>query len=630
MKQIPLNRLRPHLIPAVVLVLLTLAVYGQTLWYDFLTSWDDNLYVTENPDILGFTAKNLISIFSSSYVGNYAPVHLLSYMLDYQLAGMNPAWFHAVNALLHAANGLLFYLLVHRLTGKPVWAFVSSAVFLLHPVQVESVAWISQRKNLLAMFCALCSFLFYTSYRQRTGEGSKRAYIFSVIFLLLALLSKSIAVIMPVVYLLYDFFLETPRRMKGVYADKIPYVAAAALAAVITLVTQSFEMGGGSFDFFGGDTTAKILTMLPVLTSYLHTLIWPTNLNLIYIFYIKTGIDREVVTALLLVVALCIAGFYLLRRDRRLFFGFALFFLGLVPVSQIVPLVTLMNDRYLYFPMLGAAWIAGGWLSRCNDMFPGKKINPALILGSCILIPFALLSHQRTEVWQNSITLWGDVAKKLPTLKDPRASLAEAYLNAGQTAKALSTYEEVFSLEREFSEPAIEQKALNDAATLYMNSGSPAKALPLLITLTAKFPDYLPGFLNLGYYHYNTRNLAEAEKAYGRALLLDPRSNQALVSLGNVCLETGRVAEARAFYQKVYESGGNSPDLQYNLACAEAVAMNRERSLQHLEEALRLGYRNLDAIMGNPELASLRRLPSFNRLIAAYFPPNKPPAVPSN
>lgn len=611
-----------HAVPVIGLLLLTLAVYGQVVGYDFIINWDDNLYVTSNPDILGFTTNNLIRLFSSSYAGNYAPIHLLSYMLDYQLSGMNSGWFHGVNVVFHIANGLLFYLAVFRLTGKPFWGFVSSAVFLLHPVQVESVAWVTERKNLLAMFFSLGAFICYISYRQETGTGRKCAYLFSLILLALALLAKSIAVIMPGVFLLHDFFLETPRRDKGIIADKIPFIVAAAIAASITMITQSAEMGGGIVDYFAGNLGHKSLTMLSVLTRYLHILVWPSNLNIIYIFFIKTRVDREAILSLILVMALTSAGIYLWRRDRQLCFGYTLFFLGLVPVSQIAPLSTLMNDRYLYFPMLGAAWMLGGWLSRLNDRFTGRG-NPAQILCVCLLFPCALLAHHRTSVWQDSITLWSDAAAKLPTLKDPRASLAEAYLDAGQNEKALATYGEVFSLKREFSDLGVEQKALNNAANLYLKKGLLITALPILNTLTTKFPDYPPGFLNLGYYHYLSRNLPEAEKAYHKAFSLDPRSAQACIWLGNICLETGRIAEARSWYRTCYENGGNTPDLQYDLACLEALAQNQEKSMRHLEEALRLGYRNLAAITGNPELATIRRLPSLDRLLASYFPDRK-------
>ena len=234
-----------------------------------------------------------------------------------------------------------------------------------------------------------------------------------------------------------------------------------------------------------------------------------------------------------------------------------------------------------------------------------------------------ILSHQRTKVWQNSIALWSDVVKKLPTLKDQRAALAAAYLYDGQKKKALSTYEELFALKRDFADPLAEQKELLEAANLYMDSGSPGRALPLLMTLTTKFPKYPRGVLKLGDYYYLTRNFPEAEKAYRRVLLLDPASPQAVISLGNICLETGRLSEARTLYRASYNNGGNSPDLQYNLARVEARSNDPDKAMQHLEEALRLGYRNLDAINHNPDLASLRLVPSFNRLIAVYFPEKK-------
>ena len=616
-----LARVRVHLVPVLGLILLTLVVYGQTVGFDFLSNWDDYQYVTSNPDIRGFSATNLARIFSASYLGNYAPIHLLSYLLDYQLVGLNPAWFHGVNVVLHLANGLLFYLLVQRLTGRTFWAFASAALFLLHPVQVESVAWVTERKNLLSMFFSLLSWLNYLAYCRQDGEGRRLAYFLSLLFLVLALLSKSIAVIVPVLFLLGDYCLATPARRKGVLADKIPFLVVAALACAVTMITQSAEMGGGSVDFFEGDLRAKILTMLTVLTRYLQILFWPSgaSLNSVYILYIKSRFDGEVVGALLLVVALAFVGGYLLRRDRRLFFGFAVFFLGLVPVSQIVPLATLMNDRYLYFPMLGAAFLAGGLLCRCLDLFVNSRLNPACLLLFCLLLPCLLLSYQRAQVWQNSIALWSDVVKKLPTLKDQRAALAAAYLYDGQKAKALSTYQELFALKRDFADPMAERKALLEAATLYLDSGDAGKALPLLTALTAKFPDYPWGFLKLGDYFYLAGKLPEAERAYRKALVLNPAFARPLVSLAKLCGETGKLAEARALYGKALENGGNSSELQYHFAALEALAHNPDDSLRHLAEALRLGYRNLDAIDGNPDFDSVRRLPAFHGLIEQYF-----------
>jgi tetratricopeptide (TPR) repeat protein len=269
--------------------------------------------------------------------------------------------------------------------------------------------------------------------------------------------------------------------------------------------------------------------------------------------------------------------------------------------------------------MLGAAWIFGEVFSRCNDRFSHHKVNPALVIIFCILVPYTLISYQRTTVWKNSITLWSDVVSKLPMLKDQRAALAAAYLYDGQHTKAIRTYEELFALKREFADPLAEQKALLQAATLYLDAGTPEKALPLLRDLTGKFPGYPWGFVRLGDYYYRMRDFPEAEKAYHQALAIDPKSSPALIALGNVCMKRGRIDEARGYFRTAYENGDNSPYLRYCLACVEALAQNHEKSLQYLAEALGLGYRDLDAIVGNADLASIRQLASYKRLLDKYF-----------
>ena len=151
--------------PLLVLLLAGLAIYGRMLGHDFLPTWDDAGYVLDNPDIRGFTIANLRAVFSRFYMGNYAPVQMLSYMLDYSIWGLRPWGYLLTNLLLHLANGLLFYHLVQRLEGDDSWAWLAALIFLVHPVQVESVAWVSQRKNLLAMLFSLLSFHGYLRFR---------------------------------------------------------------------------------------------------------------------------------------------------------------------------------------------------------------------------------------------------------------------------------------------------------------------------------------------------------------------------------------------------------------------------------------------------------------------------------
>ena len=152
--------------PVILLLLAAFALYSKALGQDFLGNWDDPVYVTANPDIMGFTLENIWHAFTREYVSNYAPLHIISYIPDYALWGFNAFGYKLTNILLHALNAILFYALLARITSRRRFALAAAAVFLCHPVQVESVVWISQRKNLLAMFFFLLSFLTYLSWKE--------------------------------------------------------------------------------------------------------------------------------------------------------------------------------------------------------------------------------------------------------------------------------------------------------------------------------------------------------------------------------------------------------------------------------------------------------------------------------
>lgn len=618
--EIMLQKLKPHLIPALLLLLMTITVYGQTLGHDFLSNWDDNAYITQNMAVKGVSLEHLKMAFSSLYVGNYAPVQIVSYMLDFNLWGMRASGFHLTNLFLHITNGMLLYLLVFRICGRRAWAFPAAAVFLLHPVQVESVAWLSQRKNLLAMCFFLFSLLSYHIHQQRIPGCTARYYVLSIVCFCIALLSKSVAVILPFVLLLLDLCCESSPRRKGLWLDKLPFLSAAAAMAGLTVIFQSPEIGGGRADFQAGSPLATFFTMQTVLVRYLWMLLWPLNLSPLYLPQIKPHIDIEVALALLFVAALTVAGIILLRSNRRLFFGYALFFIGLLPVSQIVPLVTLMNDRYLYFPLLGGSWLIGGLICHIVDMTTSWQRRIAISTCAVLMAGFALVSFQRAAVWKNSVTLWNDAVPKLPDSFVVRAALAEAQLNAGMRTEALRTYSDVISLLSDAVDPILERKALNNSAALYMDNGQLDVALPLLRRLVARYPNYPPGFINLGNSQFMARNLSAAEQAYRTALILEPGNTMALMMLGNIYLDTGRIDSTRELYFQALANGGNGPDLQYNLACLEAKTGHNSAALQHLGEALQLGYRNFDLISHNPILAPIRQLPTYRQLQQSHFP----------
>lgn len=435
-----------HFLSILILLVLAVGTYHGLPSHSFLDSWDDPGYVTGNQAIRGFSHENMKAAFTQHFVGNYSPVQIISYMLDYVVWGLTPAGFLVSNIAIHFLNGVLLYTLLIR-NGIWMWgAVLGSALFLVHPVQMESVAWISQRKNLLALLFSLLGFHAYLNYCKAAGKMGWKWYAYSFSAFILALLSKPVAVVFPLMLIVHDRLMSVRCRSSlRWHVDKVPYLVAACAVATITIMIQEPGVVGGRIEYPAMPWLVLPLTMLPVLVSYLHLLIWPapSNLSIIYTTPFRHSLDATVLSALCIAALLLALGVYLYRRNRHVCFWYALFFLGFLPVSQVVPLVTLMNDRYLYFPMLGLAGLTGHLFSLCRE-----RIHLPMLRFLCFVSAVAVIavlsfaSHVRGRVWQNSITLFSDAVIKAPNQLNPLLGLAEGYRAAGNNEMALKYYEE--------------------------------------------------------------------------------------------------------------------------------------------------------------------------------------------
>jgi len=605
-----LRRQAPFLL---AILLLTLAVYGRTLSFDFLTNWDDPQYITQNRLVREFSFSNVIKVFTRTWSGNYAPFQILSYMLDHALWGMKPWGFHLTALLLHAANGILVHLLVARCSGKNTAGLIAGLLFVAHPVQVESVAWLSQRKNLLAMLFFLGSFLLYL--QRPTGERGNRFYpVLSFTAFAAALLSKSVAIVLPLCLIAYETAVNGTAVREIRLKRLAPFMVAAGAIALLTLYLQTPEMGGGRAAYYGGSFWATMLTMLPVIVRYLGMIVWPSGLCAFYMPPVKTSPDLEVVGAALVLAGVVAAGIALYRRQRPLFFWYCLFFIPLLPVSQIVPLVTLMNDRYLYFPMIGAAGLAGhAFVLLDNAPLNRQKLLPRLILAG-IIIALGAASFHRTEAWRNSVNLWSDAVRKNPGSLDLMSALADSYKGAGWTAEAVAAYRATFSMPGEFIEPRQERGALQDAALLLMSIGSFAEAESLLVRLTTRFPTDAPAFATLADCLRASGKREAAEKAYLQALKLDPGAAPAMIGLASLLLDGNQVDRAKELLARTTGLGVDGPDLRVALARVAVRHGNRQEALDHLELAVRQGLLNPARLQLVPDFAAFADDSRFRKL----------------
>jgi Tfp pilus assembly protein PilF len=608
--------IRNHGLPILVMLFLVVITYYEVAFHSFLINWDDQDYITKNPAIRGFSMEHLKMAFTRYYVGNYAPVQIISYMLDYTIWGLRPFGFILTNVVCHFFSGILLYFIFIR---QGVWkwgAVFGTALFLLHPVQMESVAWVSQRKNLLAMLFFLMAFHAWLSYRDQGECRAWKWYVASIFFYTLSLLSKSVVVIFPIMLIFYDVLIPSLRCSAGRYKDKIPYILAALAVGVIAIMTQTPENGGGRVNY--PDNLVYIpLTMLPVLASYLGNLLWPVPSNLCVMYFpdLKSSMDTTVFLSICLAVFLVVFGVFLYRRVKSLFFWYAFFFLGLAPVSQVIPLVTLMNDRYLYFPMLGVAGVVACLSTMINervcDHVRYRCVAGIISLSVLLLLSFA--SVERGRVWNNTITLFGDAVVKLPTQPEAWSRLAEGYVHNGDIKTAKMYYEKA----SEFGK--LSSEAMFNLAQIYLDLGEFDKAYNFIKYLQSSEINFKEAQFFLGEYYYKTGALQDAELQLKEYIKKYPDYSPALFILGNVYALMNMPAVTREYYSKAVYAGGNSAELFYSFACLESTEGNVDKSLEYLQRALELGFNKRELLEGGKHLENARRSPLFRTLIDTYL-----------
>ncbi len=541
--------LLPHdaLIPLIILVA-ALAAYLPGIGGNFLINWDDNKYIVENAAAHGFSIANLKSAFTNIYVGNYAPLHIVSYMADYAVWGLKPQGYRLVNILLHAANGTLLYHLLRKMTWRKIPALLAALFFVLHPVQVESVTWISQRKTVLAMFFSLASFLLYIRAADSCRSGYLR-FIPSLVTLVLALLTKPVAVFLPPLYLAYEVIMKKNRDWPDLIRKISPFLLLSFAFCLLTMTTQH----EGRTGWHGGTPMATFCTMLPIFMHYLGMLIFPASLSALYDTPIHHSLFEPVVAGSLFALMAILGGAVILSRrrpDGLFWFWFAI--LAFIPVSQIVPLTTLMNDRYLYFPLAGVSALVFGILSPLiNSGEPRGRM--VICISVVVLVLLAIASGRRTLVWKDELSLWTDSVQKAPGNRFARQGLAEALESRGDLAGAAVQYME--ALRRDPGSPELNSQS---GVVLAQLKDFP-RAIPLMRTAVRLSP------ANAGYRMNLVGALLES-RDYHEAIvemkILDGYSSPTTRNscmLGALYEKIGDNTTASVYYSKAMQINGGKP-----------------------------------------------------------------------
>jgi len=581
------------------LAALVFLVYWQVLDYDFV-GFDDYKYVAENTEVrAGVTRKGFIWAFTQSHAGNWHPITWLSHMLDCDLFGLNAGRHHLTNLLFHIANTLLLFLVFRKMTGA-IWksGFVA-ALFALHPLHVESVAWVAERKDVLSTFFWMLTMWAYVRYAVRPKFGR---YILVLIFFALGLMSKPMLVTLPFVLLLMDFWplgrlqgcqwdgkSSTPAK-KGTFfhliLEKAPLFGLTVILSFITLLALAQQGKEQSFDVL--PLSAQISNALVSYVMYIGKTIWPKGLAVFYPFPRAIPI-WQVVGAGLLLMGLSVVFIRAWKKRPYLAVGW-LWFLGtLVPVIGVVQAGNqAMADRYTYIPLIGlfimCAWGVPDLVKKWHYRKMGFGILTGLVLSTLMVCTWL-----QVQQWRDGISLFQHALKVTENNYVAHTNLGVLLNNKGRQKEAIEHHYEAIRIDPYFAD------AHNNLGIALHGQGKTMEGTKHFFEAIQIKPDFADAYHNLGNAMILQRNLKDAEKYFKKAIEIDPYRGDAYYNLGIICLERGEFRDAADRFSEALSIRPDFPVARTSLEIALEKLGEQKDALRKQKEVLKNDPNNVES-----------------------------------
>lgn len=595
---------------SLLLALFTLAVYNPVARNEFVF-YDDPAYITRNDHVqAGLNWQTIHWAMTSTEQANWHPLTWLSHALDCQLFHLKPAGHHYMTLLLHVLAAVLWFLFLERATGMTLRSALVAALFAFHPVNVESVAWAAERKNVL---CTLFFVLGLWAYDRYAQSPNWQRYLTVAGAYVLGLMSKPMVVTFPFVLLLMDYWpLErlrfsefnpdaesTEKSASQPFArlilEKVPLLALSAGSAVVTIIAQK---KGGAMQ---GEYTLpeRLANAVVAYARYLGKAIWPSHLAAIYPFPFK-GIPAWKVVGASLLLLLITTAVLRLKQKRYLAFGWFWFLGTLVPTIGLVQVgAQAMADRYAYIPFIGL-FIAGVW-GLADWVWPKKHFRACLGAAAVVaLVSLSVASYRQVKVWQNTISLWNYTLSVTGDNYVAENNLGAALLAQHKVEEAGQHFQAGIDINPK------DASSLLDIAVCDKDLGNTQAAIehnraairvshdPLLRALA---------FSNLGTIYRNTGDYAAAAQSYSASLALSPKNALALYGMGMVAQKTGKLDQAIIYYSygvqqettdvglvllaQALEKSQHRAEAQAALAEAKKISPDLDAAMRAVDEVLR-------------------------------------------
>ncbi|MFN8353919.1 MAG: tetratricopeptide repeat protein [Spirosomataceae bacterium] len=578
-----------------------LVAYAPGLFNEF--TWDARPYVLDNKYIEKFPAwESWQSIFTKFELGNYQPITMLSWAIECMLVGKSPWLYHLDQTLLHIANSYLVLRLIYRLSNNFLLASITALLFALHPLHVESVVWAAERKDTLYTLFILFSYIYYVRYWQE-GKNQKW-YWLSILMFVLSCFSKAMAVVLPIVLLLTDYFFfnRKPKNFKELFIlgfEKAPYFAIALGVGILSIIAQRDA---------GADATSAINSQYSVLDRafiilYNFSFYWvkmliPYNLKAFY-SYPDKPIGNEFYLGTLLTFALAFAIFRLGKKNEGVWWGGLYFFIVILPVIQLMPIGSaIVADRYFYLSSIGPLYVLAlgiDYLYRSREAF--RRSFYVGVGAVCVLMTF--MSFQRSTIWKNDIVLFLDVLEKYPTNGFINGNVGWAYLQKNDTVNVLKYFKKANELSWHTSEMYIKMADIYFAQKQYKEAvGNFEEALK-------KDPNQKNLYWTLATCYYYTDEFDKAEEFAKKALQADVKNFYAHNILGLVYTKKGMYDEALKSFATSSKYNAKFYDPYVNTGHVYDLMQQYEKGITVLEKAIKmdpkqeLGYKNIGVALIN-------------------------------
>jgi tetratricopeptide (TPR) repeat protein len=512
----------------VLLAGITAAAFLPSLDNGFVNR-DDPEYVVNNLDLRGFSGRNLAELFSSVYVNHYLPVTMLTYMAEYALFGLDARGFHLTSLLVHVINVLLVFALLYWLSGSLFVAAAAALLFGIHPLRVEAVAWVAERKEVLSALFYLSSLLLYLAWRTR---GGRHYYLLSLAALLVSLLSKTMSVSQPFVLVLIDYLSGRTIDRKSLL-EKLPFFALAAVfAAVAVLTVERFHDLYAQFP-----ALQRALVPAYAAMFYIVKFFAPLGLSASYFPPLSpdTGLTVSMVSSAAVLAVIAAAVIYSRRFTRTAVFGSLFFIVTMLPVLQIVNSggIVITADRYTYVPLIGVCFAAAAGLDFLRKRLTGRAAAAALyvVLAGAAASLFAL-TWKRCDVWKDSLALWNDIIARPPANAQAYYGRGGALRDIGRYGEALADFNRALELNPGFAGAYFGRGYMYCA---FLGKTDSALAdLGRAVALAPRMPD---AWNALGIAEGMKGNWDAAVSSFTRAIGLKPDFVEAYVNRGNARMQ---------------------------------------------------------------------------------------------